>query len=72
MTLIRYGASKVVILQKQPHRVEFAKGYCADHAFENPAYTQGESAEAHSERVSNYVLSNISSLARACKSSSPY
>ncbi|KAH8807134.1 chaperonin 10-like protein [Xylogone sp. PMI_703] len=59
-----YGAAKVVVLEKQRHRVEFSKRYCSDYAFENPPYNQGEDTEAYSERVSQQILKGVPGLAR--------
>ena len=54
----------MVFLKKQKHRVEFAKHYCADEAFQNPPRLEGETTSAYATRVSNDILSKVEGLDR--------
>ena len=64
LTESRYGAANIVFLEKQPHRAEFAKTYCADHVFVNPPKTAGEETLAYSRRVSKHILESVPGLDR--------
>lgn len=63
--MYRYGATKVVVLDKETHRAEFARGYCADLAFVSPPReSANEPSEVYSDRVSKHILENVSGLHR--------
>jgi D-xylulose reductase len=54
-----------VVLEKEAHRAEFAKEYCADQVFVNPPrQSPGESTGSHSDRVSKHILDNMEGLYR--------
>jgi D-xylulose reductase len=54
----------VTILEKMPHRAEFARSYCADYAFVNPPKEADEGALAYSRRVAKKILSEVPKLDR--------
>ena len=64
MAMGRFGAAKVVVLEKAAHRAEFAKSYCADQVFQSPDMEKGETTSAYSTRVSKHILDNVSGLHR--------
>lgn len=51
-------------MEIQPHRAEFAKSYCADQVFVNPARKEKETTEEYSTRVSKEILSSVDGLYR--------
>ncbi|KAL4861580.1 hypothetical protein BDV12DRAFT_203873 [Aspergillus spectabilis] len=59
-----FGASKVVVFEKQRHRVEFAQKYCADYAFQNPAREPEEDNQAYATRASRHILDNVPGVGR--------
>jgi D-xylulose reductase len=59
-----YGAKKVVVLEIQPHRADFAKTYCADQVFVNPPHKENESSEDYSRRVAREILASVDGLYR--------
>ncbi|OQU93639.1 hypothetical protein CLAIMM_00121 [Cladophialophora immunda] len=59
-----YGAANVVVFEKQPHRAEFAKEYCADFVFQNPPRDPEESNNAYVSRVSKDILESVPGLHR--------
>jgi D-xylulose reductase len=59
-----FGAAKVVVLEKEPHRTEFAKTYCADQVFVNPPREKGEITSAYATRVSKHISANVCGLQR--------
>ncbi|PGH08301.1 chlorophyll synthesis pathway protein BchC [Polytolypa hystricis UAMH7299] len=60
-----FGASQVVVFEKQTHRVEFAKSYCADHAFQNPPRNNpDETTQAYATRVSKHILESVPGVGR--------
>jgi threonine dehydrogenase-like Zn-dependent dehydrogenase len=54
----------VVVLEKQTHRAEFAKQYCADHVFVNPPREVGEQTLAYSRRVGREIIEGVPGLRR--------
>lgn len=60
----RCGASRVVVFERQRHRAEFAKGYCADDVFVNPPRQPDETTSAYATRVSQHILGNVPGLHR--------
>lgn len=54
----------MVVLEKEAHRAEFAKKYCADQVFQNPPKTPGEQTREYAVRVSNHILENVTGLYR--------
>jgi D-xylulose reductase len=63
---LSYGAANIVILEKQPHRAQFARTYCADYTFVNLQRTAEDDAETfhYSNRVSTHILKNVPGLNR--------
>ena len=54
----------VVVLEKQAHRAEFAKRYCADHVFVNPPRESDEQPLAYARRVSKEIIESVPDVDR--------
>jgi D-xylulose reductase len=53
-----------VVFEKQEHRVEFAKNYCADYAFQNLSRAPDETTQAYANRASQNILQNVPGIGR--------
>jgi threonine dehydrogenase-like Zn-dependent dehydrogenase len=62
--LCRFGAAKIVVLEKDPYRAEFARSYCANQVYENLPYEKDETVTAYSLRMSKHIIENTLGLYR--------
>jgi threonine dehydrogenase-like Zn-dependent dehydrogenase len=62
--LARFGAKKVVVVERQKHRALFVSQFGADQVIVNPPRQEAETTDSYAERFSKSILEEVSDLNR--------
>lgn len=54
----------MVVVEKQAHRVDFAKRYCADVAIQTPPKEEGQDSEEYAQNFAFDVLAQVPEASR--------